>query len=124
MLYYWMFMLVAIISEVIGVLAMKFSAIGSPKIGLAIMYVMLAISYGSLAIAVKRIPIAVAYGTWESLGLVLISLFSALLFAEPLSLMKVVGIVTIIAGILLLETGTDESEHASEGVPDTSSGGI
>lgn len=115
MLYYWMFMLIAILSEVIGVLAMKFSAIGSPKVGLGIMYVMLAVSYGSLAIAVKRIPIAVAYGVWESLGLVLISLFSALLFFEPLSLMKILGIATIIAGILLLETGTCEPAHTPEG---------
>lgn len=103
-------MMVAIISEVIGTLAMKYGASGAPVLGLSVMYVMLAVSYGSLAIAVKKIPLAVAYGAWESLGLVLISLFSALLFSEPLSVMKTSGIAAIIAGILLLESGTVEKK--------------
>lgn len=115
LLYYWLFMVIAIVSEVIGTLAMKYSIEGAPKLGLGVMYVMLVISYGSLAIAVKRIPLAVAYGAWESLGLVLISLFSALLFAEPLNLMKIMGITTIIAGILLLESGTEEASNKETG---------
>jgi len=108
MLYYWSFMILAIITEVIGTLAMRYSKAGWPMLGLSVMYVMLICSYASLAIAVKRIPIAVAYGMWESLGLVLISLFSYLLFAEPLGLIKITAIVIIIVGILLLEHGTEE----------------
>lgn len=106
-------MLIAIVSEVIGVLAMKYSIKGAPQLGLGVMYIMLVISYGSLAIAVKRIPLAVAYGAWESLGLVLISIFSALLFAEPLNLTKILGITAIVIGIVLLEAGTDEAKHAA-----------
>lgn len=106
-------MLIAIFSEVIGVLAMKYSIESVPRLGLSVMYIMLMISYGSLAIAVKRIPLAVAYGAWESLGLVLISIFSALLFAEPLNLTKILGITAIVIGIVLLEAGTDEAKHAA-----------
>ncbi len=111
MYYYWMFMILAIISEVIGVLAMKYSTVSAPLIGLGVMYFMLIISYTSLAIAVKRIPIAVAYGAWESLGLVLIAIFSYLLFSEPLNATKIIAIIFIIVGIILLERGTDESNH-------------
>ncbi len=106
-------MLLAIITEVIGTLVMKCSAEWVPMLGLGIMYVMLVVSYGSLAIAVKRIPLAVAYGAWESLGLVLISLFSALLFSEPLNALKISGIVAIITGMLLLEIGTNQTTHKS-----------
>jgi spermidine export protein MdtJ len=110
MMYYWLFMLVAIASEVIGVLAMKYSTENAPALGLGVMYVMLVISYGSLAVAVKRIPLAVAYGAWESLGLVLITFASALLFAEPLNITKIGGIAAIIVGIVLLEAGTKEKD--------------
>lgn len=105
-MYYWFFMIAAIVSEVIGTLAMKYSAEAAPFAGLFVMYVMLAISYAALAIAVKRIPLAVAYGAWECLGLVLITFFSILLFAEPLSVIKIIGLLVIVTGIVMLEMGT------------------
>jgi spermidine export protein MdtJ len=105
-MYHWLFMIIAIVTEVCGTLAMKYSAHGMRALGMTIMYMMLVISYTSLAIAVKKIPLIVAYGTWESLGLVLIAIFSNLLFAEPLGFIKISGIVIIVVGILLLESGT------------------
>ncbi|AIF45925.1 SMR family transporter [Dyella japonica] len=115
---YWLFMAAAIVTEVAGTLAMKYGTHhGSQTIGLSVMYIMLVLSYTSLALAVKRIPLAVAYGAWESLGLVLITVCSAWLFAEALSPVKLIAIALIIAGIVLLERGTDEApeegHHAS-----------
>lgn len=113
---YWLFMAAAIITEVIGTLAMKYGGRhGAQLTGLAVMYVMLVLSYTSLALAVKRIPLAVAYGAWESLGLVLITLCSAWLFAEALNPAKVAAIALIITGIVLLERGTEEAPTAQGG---------
>lgn len=99
-------MLVAIIFEVVGTLTMKYNAEFAPLTGLILMYVMLSVSYAALAIAVKRIPLAVAYGAWESLGMVLITIFSMLLFAEPLNGIKAMGMLIIVTGIILLKIGT------------------
>ena len=111
---HWLFMATAIVTEVAGTLAMKLGAHhGWQVIGLATMYVMLVLSYTSLAMAVKHIPLAVAYGAWESLGLVLITVCSAWLFGEDLKPIKLVAIALIIAGIVLLERGTDEAPEAS-----------
>jgi spermidine export protein MdtJ len=107
---YWLFMVAAIVTEVIGTVAMKYGAQqGSHAVGLTVMFVMLVLSYTSLAMAIKRIPLAVAYGMWESLGLVLITLCSAWLFAEDLKPVKLVAIGLIITGIVLLERGTVEA---------------
>jgi len=110
-MYYWMFMFIAIITEVFGTLAMKYGSETGHIYGLAIMYVMLIISYSSLAIAIKRIPLAVAYGTWESIGLVLIAIFSHFLFAESLGFLKLVAIALIIGGILLMEYNTTSPDN-------------
>lgn len=110
-MYSWFFMIVAIVTEVCGTLAMKYSANGMRALGMGVMYFMLVISYTSLAIAVKRIPLVVAYGAWESLGLALIAIFSYFLFSEPLGFIKISGIIIIIAGIFLLEYGTDGPSH-------------
>jgi spermidine export protein MdtJ len=106
---HWLFMACAILTEVIGTLAMKYGASRDAHLlGLGVMYGMLVLSYTTLALAVARIPLAVAYGAWESLGLVLITLCSAWLFGESLGLLKIVAISVIIAGIVLLERGTEE----------------
>lgn len=110
-MFYWLFLAVAILTEVIGTLSMKYSAEGSQAIGLFIMYLMLILSYTSLAMAVKKIPLAVAYGAWESLGLILIAIFSSILFSEPLTLVKLFAIGLIIVGILLLNQGTSSHEQ-------------
>jgi spermidine export protein MdtJ len=110
---HWLFMACAILTEVIGTLAMKYGTHhGVHVLGLGVMYVMLVVSYTTLALAVARIPLAVAYGAWESLGLVLITLCSAWLFAESLGMLKLIAITVIIAGIVLLERGTEEATHA------------
>ena len=107
---YWLFMAAAILTEVAGTLAMKYGAAHDVRAaGLAVMYVMLVLSYTALAMAVRKIPLAVAYGAWESLGLVLITLCSAWLFGESLSPTKLVAIAVIIVGIVLLEQGTEEA---------------
>ena len=113
---HWLFMACAILTEVIGTVAMKYGASHNAYLpGLGLMYVMLVLSYTTLALAVARIPLAVAYGAWESLGLVLITLCSAWLFAESLGLLKLVAIAVIITGIVLLEHGTEEKPQAAGG---------
>lgn len=109
--YSWLFLITAIVFEVLGTLTMKYHIGDSPFVGLGIMYLMLTISYGTFAIAVKVIPLAVAYGIWESLGVVFIAIFTTLLFNEPMNLAKISGIFAIIVGIALLKFGTFESNE-------------
>jgi spermidine export protein MdtJ len=104
--FYWIFLISAIVAEVIGTLAMRFSLESTPIIGLSIMYITLLLSYSFLAIAVQRISLAVAYGAWECLGLILVTLFSVLLFSESLSRVKISAIVLILTGIFLVDYGT------------------
>ncbi|WP_290503278.1 multidrug/spermidine efflux SMR transporter subunit MdtJ, partial [Leclercia sp. UBA5076] len=60
----------------------------------------------SPSFAVKKIALGVAYALWEGIGILLITLFSVLLFDESLSLMKMAGLTTLVAGIILIKSGT------------------
>jgi spermidine export protein MdtJ len=116
---HWIFMAIAILTEVIGTLAMKYGTLYDTRtLGLAVMFAMLALSYTTLAMAIARIPLAVAYGVWESLGLILITLCSAWLFSEKLGVIKIVVIAVIIAGIVLLERGTGTHAKHARGAED------
>lgn len=48
-------------------------------------------------------PVGIAYGVWSACGVALVALCGRVLFAEPLTLTMVGGIVLIIAGVLIIE---------------------
>jgi len=104
---YWIFLSVAIICEILGTLAMKYSSLNGGIGGHIAMYLLIAASYILLSLAVKRIALGVAYALWEGAGILLITLFSVLLFSESLSLAKVVALILLLAGITLIKSGTE-----------------
>ncbi len=104
MLKRWLLLIGAIIAEVIGTMCLR-AAVDQPlfAIGVVIGYVVaftmlgLALGYG--------IPIGVAYGTWAAAGVALVAILGALLFDERLSFTAILGIVTIMAGVFIVQTG-------------------
>lgn len=103
---YWLLLLLAIVSEIIGTLAMKWASASGENTGYIFMLSMITLSYIFLTFAVKRIALGVAYAIWEGIGIALITLFSIFLFGESLSPMKAAGLLTLIAGIILIKLGT------------------
>ncbi|MGT9648861.1 multidrug/spermidine efflux SMR transporter subunit MdtJ [Escherichia coli] len=73
-------------------------------------FVVLLATLGSVGIPLeglaKKIALGVAYALWEGIGILFITLFSVLLFDESLSLMKIAGLTTLVAGIVLIKSGT------------------
>lgn len=103
---YWFLLALAIAFEITGTLSMKWADVNDHHGGYLLMLVMIALSYIFLSFSVKKIALGVAYAMWEGVGILFITLFSVLLFDESVSLMKVAGLATLIAGIALIKTGT------------------
>lgn len=57
----------------------------------------------------EKIALGVAYALWEGIGILLITIFSVLLFDETLSMIKIAGLVTLVAGIVLIKSGTQKA---------------
>ncbi len=74
------------------------------------------LSYIFLAFAVKKIALGVAYALWEGIGILLITLFSVLLFDESLSLLKMAGLTTLVIGIVLIKSGTQKKASSKQEV--------
>jgi spermidine export protein MdtI len=70
-----------------------------------------------LPFAVKKIALGVAYALWEGIGILLITLFSVLLFDEALSLLKMAGLTTLVVGIVLIKSGTQKKRRPSRRWP-------
>ncbi|EMO4161196.1 multidrug/spermidine efflux SMR transporter subunit MdtJ [Morganella morganii] len=103
---YWIFLGLAIITEVIGTLSMKYASVSGGSAGMIVMYIMIASSYILLSMAVKKVALGVAYALWEGIGILIITTFSVMWFHESLSPLKLGGLALLIAGITLIKYGT------------------
>lgn len=108
-MFYWILLALAIVAEITGTLSMKWASVSGGHTGFILMLVMIALSYIFLAFAVKKIALGVAYALWEGIGILLITIFSVLLFDETLSTIKIAGLVTLVAGIVLIKSGTQKT---------------
>lgn len=95
----WFFMSLAIISEVIGTLALKMSNGLSAMAPSVVVVVGYASSFWFLALALKTLGVGAAYAIWAGAGTALVSIAGVMLFKEPLSVIKVVSIGLIVLGV-------------------------
>jgi small multidrug resistance pump len=96
----WVYLFLAIISEVTGTTCMKLSG-GFTKVWPSIaIFIFYGISLTSLTIAIKKIDISVAYAIWCGLGISLISTIGILWFEEPVNILKIASIGIIIIGVI------------------------
>lgn len=116
-MFYWILLALAIIAEITGTLSMKWASVSGGHTGFILMLAMIALSYIFLAFAVKKIALGVAYALWEGIGILLITLFSVLLFDESLSLLKIAGLTTTVIGIVLIKSGTQKKRLPSRRWP-------
>lgn len=105
---YWLFLFMAIITEVIGTLFMKYASETGNIYGHIIMYFMITLSYFLLSISIKRVALGVAYALWEGFGILLITVCSVMIFGEDVSFVKVCGLATLLLGIVLIKSGTQK----------------
>ena len=55
---------------------------------------------GGLAWALKTLPVGVAYGVWVGIGAALTAVLAIVFFDEAVSVLKIVSLVLIIAGVV------------------------
>jgi small multidrug resistance pump len=99
---FWLFLLVAILTEVAGTSLMKASQGLTRLVPTIFMFVLYAISFIFMAMALKKIEVGIAYAIWSGLGTALIAMIGIAWFRESFNLPKLVGIILIIGGVILL----------------------
>ena len=95
---HWFFLISAILLEVVGTTAMKFSEGFTKLVPSVLMAVLFLSSLAMLTLALKKFEIGMAYAIWSGLGTALIAVLGIYLFNETASLMKFFSILLIIAG--------------------------
>ena len=74
--------------------------------GYVFMLIFIGLSYFALSKAVIRIPISVAYATWEGVGLIGTAFVAWFVFNENMPPLKILAFAVILSGLLMIKKGT------------------
>jgi len=88
---FWLYLLIAILTEVVGTSLMKVSQGLTRLIPSVLMFLLYGISFVFMALALKKIEVSTAYAIWSGLGTALIATIGILWFRESFNIPKLVG---------------------------------
>ena len=107
----WIYLGVAIVSEVIASSALRasdgFTRVG-PTLALIIGY---GVSFYFLSLTLRTIPMGIAYAVWSGVGILLICVVGWVLFEQKLDLAAIIGLALIIAGVVILNVFSKSVVH-------------
>ena len=107
----YLYLALAIISEVIGSSFLNASQQFTKTIPVIITVVSYLACFYFLSIALKYIPLGVAYAIWGGLGIVLTAIISVVVFKAKFDLPAVIGILLIVAGVVVLNFFSKTNAH-------------
>ncbi|WP_139693591.1 DMT family transporter [Sporolactobacillus terrae] len=98
----YLFLVLAIVGEIIGTNLLKISAGFSrliPTLGSLVSY---GLSFYFLSLTLKSVDLNIAYALWSGLGIVLTSLIAVIYWKEPINFSSILGIGLILIGVVVL----------------------
>lgn len=98
----WLALIIAGVLEVVWASSFKFVSLQRPLASMAVGATMIA-SFFFLWLATQKLPIGTAYAIWTGIGAVGAASVGMLLFGEPATVLRIVCIVLIVAGIVGLK---------------------
>ena len=105
----WIWLIGAIVFEVLGTTAMKMSdgfTKTMPSVAMGVFYIL---SLTALTYALKKFDVSMAYAIWSGVGTALITLIGIWYFKESISVMKLASIGLIIIGVVGLHLSGEQA---------------
>lgn len=107
----YLYLLTAIVSEVIATSALKSTEGFTQLIPSIITVVGYTMAFYFLSLTLKTIPISLAYAIWSGLGIVLIASVDYFYYKQLLDLPAVLGLTLIIIGTLIINLFSKSIAH-------------
>jgi small multidrug resistance pump len=98
----YIFLFLAIASELTGTTFLKKSEGFSKLIPSIVVIVAMISAFYFLSLAIKTIPVGIAYAIWAGVGIVCITLIGAIFFKQVPSVPVIVGLAFIVIGVVVV----------------------
>lgn len=107
----WVYLLTAIVAEVIATSALKASD-GFSRLWPSVITVAgYMVAFYCLSLTLRSIPVGIAYAIWSGLGVVLITIAAWVLFGQKLDLPALIGMGLIVAGVVVMNVFSKAVGH-------------
>ena len=107
----WLFLSIAIISEVIATSALKSSNGFTQLLPSLVVVAGYAAAFFFLSLTLRTIPVGIAYAIWSGAGILLVALIAWLVFGQTLDGPAMLGLALIIAGVIVLNVFSGSVTH-------------
>lgn len=107
----FLYLIVAIVLEVIGTSALQASEQFTKPKPLILTVIGYAASFYFLSLVLRSMPVGIAYAIWSGLGVVLITLLGLVWFGQKLDTPAVIGLGLIIAGVGTINLFSSTIQH-------------
>lgn len=104
----WVLLIAAIFMEVCGTTCMKLSQGFTKIVPSVLIFVFYAASFTLMTFAIKKLDLSLTYAIWSGVGIFLIAVIGLFWFKEPMTLLKVISMVLVIAGVIGLNLSVTE----------------
>ena len=107
----WIYLTVAIFSEVIATSALKATE-GFSRLGPSLIVVAgYAAAFFFLSLTLRTIPVGIAYAVWAGAGVALIALIGWLFLGQNLDPPAILGLALIVAGVVVINVFSRSVTH-------------
>jgi multidrug transporter EmrE-like cation transporter len=107
----WVFLMGAIVSEVIATAALKSSSGFTNLLPSLVVGVGYSLSFYLLSMTLNSIPVGIAYAIWSGVGIALITFIGWFWHKQPLDIVAVIGILLILLGVLVIYFFSETNVH-------------
>ena len=107
----WVYLLLAIVSEVVATSALKSSESFSRLWPSVLTVVGYGVAFYLLSLTLREMPVGLAYAIWSGVGIVLVSLAAVVLFGQKLDLPALIGMGLIVAGVIVINVCSKSVVH-------------
>ena len=107
----WVYLLLAIVSEVVETSALKSSESFSRLWPSVLTVVGYGVAFYLLSLTLREMPVGIAYAIWSGVGIVLVSLAAVVLFGQKLDLPALIGMGLIVAGVIVINVCSKSVVH-------------
>jgi small multidrug resistance pump len=108
---HWVYLLIAIVAEVIATSALKASAEFTRLMPSIVVVVGYLTAFYFLSLTLRTLPVAIVYAMWSGIGIALIALVGWLVLKQSLDAAALVGIGLIVSGVLVLNVFSKSVAH-------------
>lgn len=107
----YIFLFLAILSEIFGTTFLKKSEGFTKLLPAALSVLGIALAFYFLSIAVRTIPVGIAYAIWSGIGIVFITIIGIIFFKQQPDVPAIIGLSLIVIGVIVINLFSKMGAH-------------